>query len=86
MPSWWSFDDLASHACSAAFATGGVIPLQASQVEAVRLTLLLRGLVALVLLIACINVANLMLTHGARRASEFAVGTAGGAGACCANC
>jgi len=52
-----------------------VIPLQASQVEAVRL-LLLQGLVALVLLIACINVANLMLAHGARRAAEFAVRTA----------
>ena len=58
-----------------------VTPLRARQVEAVRPTLLLLwGAVVFVLLIACVNVASLMLAQGARRAQEFALRTAVGGG------
>ena len=58
-----------------------VIPLQARQVQAVRPTLLLlQGAVLFVLLIACVNVANLMLALCTRRAPEFAVRMAVGGG------
>ena len=58
-----------------------VIPLQTRQVAAVRPALLLLwGGVALVLLIACVNVANLMLARCSRRAQEFTIRTAVGCG------
>jgi predicted permease len=58
-----------------------VVPLQAQETGRVQLSLLvLFGSVFLMLLIACINVANLMLARGSAREREFSVRRALGAG------
>ena len=66
---------------SGAIATHAVISMQKALVDSVRVPLLLLWVsVGIVLLVACVNLASLLLARGGRRAREFGTRVAIGAG------